>query len=269
MVRHSADEGYATAQGTRLFYRLDGPVSAPVVALVNSLGMDLHMWEPQVPRLAERFRVLRFDTRGHGRSEVPPSPYTLPQLGGDLVALFNTLGIPQAHICGLSLGGMVALWLGIFSPERVGRVVLANTAARIGTEASWDERILAIENGGMAAIRDMVVGRFLSLPFRRRDPQVAEWVGGILEATPPDGYIGACRALAEADLRGVVERVEAPCLVIGSSLDEATPPAQAQELAALLKTSRLALLEDAAHLSNVEQAEAFTDLLLSFLQEEE
>jgi 3-oxoadipate enol-lactonase len=267
MVRDSSDdEGYLTVQGVQLFYRLDGPVSAPVVALVNSLGMDLHMWEPQLPRLSERFRVLRFDARGHGHSQVPTGPYTMDQLGGDLVALFNELGIPRAHICGLSLGGMVALWLAVYRPECVGRVVLANTAARIGTEVSWNERIRAIENGGMAAIRDMVVGRFLSLPFRRQHPETAEWVASILEATPSDGYIGSCRALAEADLSEVARHVETPCLVIGSLLDEATPPAQAEELAALLRTSQLTLLADAAHLSNIEQADAFTDLVISFFE---
>ena len=266
MARDSGTEGYVTAQGIQLFYRLDGPVSAPAVALANSLGMDLHMWDPQMHRLAEHFRVLRFDARGHGRSEAPTGPYTLARLGSDLVALFNALEIPRAHICGLSMGGMVALWLAVYHPERIDRVVLANTAARIGTEASWNERILAVENGGMAAIRDKVVGRFLSLPFRRQHPQIEEWVAGILEATPPGGYIEACRALAEADLGEVARQVEASCLVIGSLLDEATPPAQSEELAALLKTSRLALLEDAAHLSNVERADAFTDLLLSFLQ---
>jgi 3-oxoadipate enol-lactonase len=192
----------------------------------------------------------------------------MDQLGGDLVALFDTLEIPEAHICGLSLGGMVALWLAVYRPERVDRIVLANTAARIGTEASWNERILAVENGGMAAVRDMVMGRFLSLSFRRQHPQIEEWVAGILDSTPPDGYIGACRALFAADLRGEVSNVEASCLVIGSLLDEATPPAQSEELAALLKTSRLTLLEDAAHLSNVERADAFTSVLLSFLQAE-
>jgi 3-oxoadipate enol-lactonase len=252
----------------QFFYQLDGPASARVVALANSLGMDLHMWDPQIPLLSERFRVLRFDARGHGRSEVPPGPYTLDQLGGDLVALLDTLEIPRAHICGLSLGGMIALWMAIYHHARVDRVILANTAARIGTEASWNERILAIENGGMAAIRDMVVGRFLSLPFRRQHPSTAERVADILQATPPGGYIGACRALSVADLRGEVGNIEAPCLVIGSLLDEATPPAQAEELAASLKTSQLTLLADAAHLSNIEQADAFTDLLLSFLQAE-
>jgi pimeloyl-ACP methyl ester carboxylesterase len=163
---------------------------------------------------------------------------------------------------------MIALFLARYRPECVARVVLANTAARIGTEASWNERILAIENGGMAAIRDMVVGRFLSPPFRRQHPETAEWVASILEATPPEGYIGTCRALAEADLRGEVEYVEAPCLVIGSLLDEATPPALAEELAASLKTSQLTLLADAAHLSNVEQTDVFTDLVISFLQAE-
>jgi 3-oxoadipate enol-lactonase len=265
MVRDSGKEDYLTVNGVQLCYRLDGPASAPVVALVNSLGMDLQMWDPQIPRLAESFRVLRFDARGHGRSEVPTGPYTLDQLGGDLCALLQTLEIPQVHICGLSLGGMVALWLAVYHSERVGRVVLANTAARIGTDASWNERIGAIQEGGMAAIRDTVVGRFLSLPFRRQNPEVVAWVADILETTPPDGYIGACRALAEADLRGVVGRVAAPCLMIGSLLDEATPPAQAEELAAHLKTSQLALLGDAAHLSNVEQADAFTGLLLAFL----
>ncbi len=168
------------------------------------------------------------------------------------MGLFDELEIESAAICGLSLGGMVALWMAANHPERLTRLVLANTGARIGTEATWKERIQAIQQGGMAAVQGTVVGRFLSAAYRQRHPEVTEWVANMLVATPPAGYIAACEALAAADLHDVLPRTRMPCLVIGGTLDEATPPEKAEELQSLIPGSELALLPGAAHLSNVE-----------------
>jgi 3-oxoadipate enol-lactonase len=250
---------------TRLAYRLDGPSDAPVVVLVNSLGTDYRMWEPQVPALAEQFRVLRFNTRGHGTSDVPPAPYTLDRLGQDVLDLFRALGVERAHICGLSLGGLIAQWLAIQHPGRVDRVVLANTAARIGDAATWSARIDAVRTGGMAAIRDAVVARFLSEGFRQRQPAVAARVAGMLDATPPEGYIGACAALRDADLRARVGGIRPPTLVIAGELDEATPPAQAEALRAAIPASRCLIIPNVAHLSNLEAPETFTRATLEHL----
>src|SRR3954469_20197225 len=160
--------------GIRLAYQLDGPADAPMLLLSNSLGTDLRMWEPQVAALASELRLLRYDTRGHGQADAPPGPYTLERLGLDALALLDGLGIERAHVCGLSLGGLTALWLAIHHPDRVDRAVFANTAARIGLAETWSARIAAVEAGGMAAIRDAVLTRFLSADFRARDPKMAD-----------------------------------------------------------------------------------------------
>jgi 3-oxoadipate enol-lactonase len=186
-------------------------------------------------------------------------------LGRDALALLDALAIARAHLCGLSLGGMVALWVAIHHPERVERAVFANTAARIGMPTLWAERILAVHEGKMGAVRDAVVSRFLSAPFRARHPEVTCWIGDMLTATSPQGYIAACAAPRDADLRAVVAGIQAPSYVVAGRLDEATPLAQAKELQALITGSGLLILDEAAHLSNVEQAAMFNASVVAFL----
>lgn len=258
------DAYLVTPDGARLRYRDEGPRQAPALVFSNSLGTDLRMWQPQAHALAGSFRVLRYDTRGHGRSDAPPGPYTLDQLGGDLLALLDALNIARANICGLSLGGMTALWLAAHHPDRVERAVFANTAARIGSEESWDARIALVRAGGMAVAREVVLPRFFSARFREDHRDLTERVGAMLESTLPQGYIGCCAALREADLHGEVGRISAATLVIGGALDESTPPTQAQELHAAIPGSELLIFPDTAHLSNLEQAEAFSARLRDF-----
>ncbi len=243
--------------GVRIAYRLDGPSDGPVLLFVNSLGTSLQMWEPQVAALAGDFRILRYDSRGHGRSDAPPGPYTLERLSLDAVAVLDALGVERAHVCGLSLGGMVALWLAIHRPGRVRRAVFANTAARIGAVEIWSARIDAVRAGGMAAIADAVLARFLSGGFRQREPKEARQVYEMLLATPPEGYVGCCAALRDADLRNLVSTIEVPSLVIGGALDEATPPAQAEDLHAGIVPSELMVIPNVAHLSNLEAPDLF------------
>lgn len=253
-----------THDRVRLRYRDEGPREAPAIVFSNSLGTDLRMWAPQARTLAGGFRVVRYDTRGHGRSDAPPDPYTLDQLGGDLLALLDALDIAHAHVCGLSLGGMTALWLAAHHPERIARAVFANTAARIGSQESWEARIALVREGGMAAVREMAVPRFFSAAFRAQHPDLTRRIGAMLESTPPDGYIGCCEALRDADLHAALARIAAPSLVIGGALDESTPPAQAHALHAALPASELLIFPDTAHLSNLEQAEPFTARLRTF-----
>jgi 3-oxoadipate enol-lactonase len=261
-------EGNVTVEGgARLWYRAEGPAGAPALLLSNSLGTDLRLWDPQVPALAARFHVVCYDSRGHGRSDAPPGPYTLDMLGRDALDLLDALAIERAHVCGLSLGGMVALWLAIHHPARVGRVVLANTGARIGSEASWDERVAAVRAGGMRAIRDTVVGRFLSERFRAEHPEETARIAAMLEVTPAEGYIGACAALRDADLRERFAGVHAPALVLGGALDQSTPPELAHALHAGIAGSELHLFDGVAHLSNVERPEEFTSRMVEFLAE--
>lgn len=251
--------------GVSLAYRLDGIHDAPSVVLLNSLGTDLRMWEPQVAPLGRSLRVVRYDYRGHGSSGLSDQPVTIARLGRDLLALLDQLAIERTHICGLSLGGMIALWLAARHPERVARAVFANTAARIGTAALWDARIDAVRAGGMAAVREAVVARFLSAAFHARHPEQARAIGAMLEATDPVGYSAACAALRDADLRRIVPSIRVPSLVLAGALDEATPPAQSEQLHAAIAGSALVVLPEAAHLSNVEQPEAFTTCLMTFL----
>lgn len=251
--------------GTRITYRLDGPADGPVLLFINSLGTDLGMWNPQVEALGSRVRMVRYDSRGHGLSDAPPGPYTVERLALDALMLLDALDIERANLCGLSLGGLVALWLAIHKPARVGRTVFANTAARIGSDETWRSRIQAVQSGGMAAIRDAVLARFLSADFREQHPDVTESVGRMLLATPPEGYVGCCAALRDADLRNLVSTVDAPSLVIGGELDEATPPAQAEDLHAGIVPSQLMVIPRVAHLSNLEAPELFSRRVLEHL----
>ena len=252
--------------GLNIAYRVDGDDSKDAVVLINSLGTDLRLWEPQMDELTRHFRVIRYDCRGHGESDVPREPTTLDRLGADLIALLDCLNIERAHLCGISLGGFTALWLAAYHRERVGRCVFANAAARLGSEQSWDERIRAVEAGGLAAISETVVGRFLGAAFRAAHPDVTRHLIDMVEATPAAGYIAACAALREADLHNVISRIRAPSLIIGGELDQSTPVGQSEELNTLISDSKLVVLPGAAHLTNVEQAEKFTPIVTTFLR---
>lgn len=254
------------SNGVRLAYRVDGQEQAFPLVMVHALGMNLRMWDPQVAALRETWRLVRYDCRGHGASDVPVGDYTLEQLGNDLIALLDTLQIERAHLCGLSLGGMVALWCAATYPQRVARVVLANTAARIGTRESWQARIEAVRAGGIAGIRDVLLSRFLSEAFRQQHPATVEQIGHIVGATNPLGYIGACAALREADLRKLARTIRLPALILAGALDESTPPSQAQELHTALAGSQLLVFDETAHLSNVERPQEFNESVHNFLE---
>lgn len=253
------------ADGLRVV--ISGRRTADPLLLVNSVGCTLEMWNDVVSVLDTDHRVIRFDARGHGRSFVPPGPYTLDDLGADARRVLDAAGADTAHVCGVSMGGVVGLWLAVNERSRVGRVVLANTAARIGTRVAWLERAAAVDAGGMSAISDLAVGRFFSDNFRRRSPDVVEDFRASLEAMSPDGYSACCRALADADLRPRLDEVDVPTLVIAGSDDIATPPADSEALAAAIRGSRLVLIEGVGHLSNVERPAAFAQALAGFLGE--
>ena len=256
----------AEIDGLGIAYRVDGDDAADVVVLLNSLGTDLRLWDPQMEELTRHFRVIRYDCRGHGESDVPREPTTLDRLGADLIALLDCLNIERAHLCGISLGGFTALWAAAYHRDRVARTVFANTAARLGSTQSWDERIRAVEAGGLAAISETVVGRFLGAQFRADHPDVARRITDMVEATSAAGYIATCAALRDADLRGVVSRIRAPSLIIAGELDQSAPLRQSEELHIAIDGSELIVLPGAAHLTNVEQSEKFTPLVSTFLR---
>jgi 3-oxoadipate enol-lactonase len=254
------------ANGVQLRYEIDGPSDAPVLALSNSLGTDVSMWAPQLPAFAKRFRVVRYDSRGHGASGITPGPYTIEQLARDALALLDRLGIERVHFCGLSMGGMVGMWLGVSAPQRINKLVLCNTAARIGPPELWNTRIENVRKGGMEAIANAVLERWFTAAFRARGASTIEPVRRTLVATPPDGYIACCAAVRDMDQREAIARVRAPTLVIAGAHDAATPPEDGRFLAEKIPGAKYVELE-AAHLSNLEVADEFSDAVLRFLGE--
>jgi len=184
-----------------LSHQLDGPPEAPVIVLSGSLGTDRSMWDPQTAPLSERFRVLRYDLRGHGASPVPRGPYSIAELGEDLLALLDQLAIERASLCGLSIGGIISMWVAAHAPERVQRLVLCCTSARLGPESSYGERAAAVRAGGVQGIADAVLARWFTPAFTQANPRVIERMRAILCSTPREGYAGCCEALAAMDLR--------------------------------------------------------------------
>ncbi len=248
----------------KLHYDIEGPADAPVLVLSNSLGTTLAMWLPQLPALTEHFRVLRYDTRGHGQSDVTPGPYSIAQLGRDVISLLDGLKIPSAHFCGLSMGGMTGIWLGVHAPGRVKRLVLCNTSAAIGVPEVWNTRITKVKQDGMGSIVDGVLERWFTADFLAHAPAQVERVKQMLRTTPAEGYIANCAAVRDMDQRAELARITAPTLVIGGKHDKATPPEHGELIARAIPGAKYVEL-NAAHLSNWEVAQAFTQQLLAFL----
>lgn len=255
----------ATRGEVDLHVRLDGDPTAPALLLVNSLGTDRSAWDAQVAAWSTSHHVVRYDQRGHGRSSAPTGPYRLEQFGADALAVLDTCGIARADLCGLSLGGLVALWLAVHAPDRVGRVVLADTAARIGTEAAWRSRAALVRAQGMDAVVELVIDRFFSPAFLASGDPAVEQVRRTLRSADPEGYAASCDALAAADLRGRAAEVDCPCLVVVGTADAATPPADARQLRDLVAGAGYAELEGAGHLANLERPDEFTRLVADFL----
>jgi 3-oxoadipate enol-lactonase len=247
-----------------IHYQSDGASAAPALVLSHSLGMDLAMWDPQLPTLARRHRVIRFDTRGHGASTVTPGPYTIEGLARDALALLDALGIARASFCGLSMGGAIGIWLAVHTPERIERLVLCDTGARFGDPALWNGRIEAVRQGGTAAVADGVLSRWFTPRFAAARPSEVARAREVLLRTPAEGYAACCAALRDVDARDAVPRVRAPTLVIVGSHDVATPPADGRFLADRVPGARCVEL-DSAHLSNIEAAEPFTEAVAAFL----
>jgi 3-oxoadipate enol-lactonase len=246
-------------------FEVSGPQDAPALLLSNSLGTSLEMWDPQVGPLSERFRVIRWDMRGHGRSPVPPGPYELADIGGDAVALLDRLGVERAHVAGVSLGGMTSMWLAINAPERVDRLVPCFTSALLGPPEMWQDRVARIRAGGMDAVAAAVAERWLSAEARATQPALHARLRAMLAAQPADGYAELCGAIERMDLRAGLRGVTAPTLVVAGEQDPATPPEHAELIASLIPGARLEVLPRVAHLGNLEDPEAFTPLLLGFL----
>lgn len=248
-----------------LGYDLTGPPGAPVLVLGGSLGTTRQMWRPQVAGLAEHFQVLRYDHRGHGDSPAPPGPYRVEELGADVLALLDHLGIARCHYAGLSLGAMVGMWLAATAPARIDRLALLCTAAYLPPARDWLDRAHRVRAHGTAGIAEAVVARWFTPEYRQSAPAEVAAARADLCGTDAEGYAGCCEAIAAMDLRPLLPRIAAPTLVVAGADDPATPPAQARAIAAAVPGARLVVLPDAAHLASLEQPAAVHRLLTTHL----
>jgi 3-oxoadipate enol-lactonase len=247
---------------------VEGADDAPAVLMSNSLGTNLQMWDDQAEALKTRFRVIRYDSRGHGDSVADEGPYSVEQLGRDALAILDALNISKAHYVGLSMGGMVGMWLLTNAPERIGRAVLANTGAHMGTPDVWNARIRTAKTDGMAALTASTMDRWFTREFQEGSPQAVERIAQMVRATPAEGYAACCAAIRDMDQRESIRGIVNPVLVIVGKSDPATPPTMGGLIADHIKGARLLAL-DAAHLSNIEASNAFNRALLSFLSVQE
>jgi 3-oxoadipate enol-lactonase/4-carboxymuconolactone decarboxylase len=257
---------FITVDSVRLYYRLEGNDDRPVLVFSHSIGADHGMWAPQVADLLPHFRILRYDTRGHGASDVPAGEYTMERLGRDVIELADALGIAKFAFCGLSLGGMIGQWLGANAPDHVAALVLANTSPLMAPKSNWDDRRRAVLGGGMAAIIDVVMQRFFSPEALARHDQYAGSVRATVLRTDPIGYAGCCSAIRDMDHTGLLRKIHVPTLVISGHRDVSTPWAGHGEILAREISGARAIHLPAAHLSNLEAPRSFASALLEFLK---
>jgi 3-oxoadipate enol-lactonase len=248
-------------------HTVTGPEDAPVVVLSNSLGSTTSMWDAQVDELAEHFRVVRYDTRGHGGSPVPEGPYDIDDLVDDVVALLDRLGIERAHFVGLSLGGMTGMRLAARDPERVDRLVVLCTGARLEPSSAWHDRAATVREGGSRAVAEAVVARWFTPGFLEKNPDVKAECERIVAATPAEGYASCCEVIAAMDLRDDLPGIVAPTLAIAGADDPATPPLHLEAIAERVQDGRLLVVPESAHLANAEQPQTITPAIIAHLED--
>ncbi|MEU4804443.1 3-oxoadipate enol-lactonase [Actinosynnema sp. NPDC023587] len=242
-------------------HEVSGPEGAPVVVLGNSLGTTTALWEPQLAELSERFRVVRYDHRGHGGSPASPGPYRIDDLAGDVLELMDALGLQRVSYCGVSMGAMVGMWLAGHAPERVDRLVLCCTTASYDSARPWEERAATVRASGTGSIAPAVVSRWFTPALGERSPETVARFERMLSTVDDEGYAGCCEALGALDLRPVLPLIQAPTAVIAGACDEATPPERLRAIADAIPGAELTVLPDAAHLANVEAAGAVSQIL--------
>ena len=255
---------FAQLEDVRIHYDLAGPSSAPALVFSNSLGATLSMWDPQMPVFEKQFRVLRYDTRGHGQSSVTPGPYTIDQLGRDVISLLDELQLDRVYFCGLSMGGQTGMCLALNAADRFHKLALCNTAAKIGNPEVWNTRIEGVRKGGMKSISSAVMERWFSADYRAKSPDVIASTKLMLEGTNPDGYVANCAAIRDFDARESIAAIHVPTLVIAGTHDAATTPADGRYLEGHIAGARYVEL-NAAHLSNIENRDRFNTELSAFL----
>ena len=254
-------------EGGVLNYELEGPADQPVLVLSNSLGTSLNMWDTQIPEWTRHFRVLRYDTRGHGASSVTPGPYSIEQLGQDVLALLDALKLDKVFFCGLSMGGLIGQWLGINASDRLHKLIICNTAAKIAGPDVWNPRIemvLRDKEAAMVGLRDASIARWFTPGYAAQNPEQAKRITDMLAATSPEGYAANCAAVRDADFREQLGKINVPMMVISGTEDAVTPPSGGEFIRERVKGCKHVEFF-AAHLSNVEVGEAFTRCVIDFL----
>jgi 3-oxoadipate enol-lactonase len=256
-----------TANGISMNYTLEGPANAPVVTMSHSLATDNSMWDPTVPALTGRFRVLRYETRGHGKTDAPKGAYTLDQLADDALALLKALGIARTHWVGLSMGGMIGQTLALKAPALFSSLALCDTSSRMPAENKplWQDRIRIAETQGMEPLVEPTLARWLTEPFRKSRKDVVDKVATMILTTPPAGYAGCCHAISALDLTDRISAIKIPTIAIVGEDDMGTPVAAHKVIHEKIAGSKLEILKSAAHLSNMEQPDAFNKALTGFL----
>ncbi len=258
---------HAKLQDITVEYDIEGPADAPVIACSHCLAGSSGIWDAQAIALREKFRVLRYDTRGHGGSSAPEGPYTMEMLAHDAVALFDAVGIEKVNFMGISMGGMIAQVLALKYPERVSSLILCDTACRIPEAAGplWEERIQAVKEKGMPALVEDTLQRWLSPDFRANSPATTERIREIILNTPLTGFVGCCHAIKNFDVAADLPELAVPALIMVGENDPGTPVESARQIHENLGGSELTVLPQAYHLSNIEAADAFNKRLLKFL----
>lgn len=257
----------ATVNGNDLNYELGGNADRPVLMFANSLGTDMGMWQPQMDAFAGDYRILRYDMRGHGQTEASQGPYTIDLLAGDALALIRHLGLSGVNFCGLSMGGMVGQWLGAHAGDYLNRLILCATSATSPNPAAFEARIKAVEEQGLPGIVDAVLDRWFTPQFQKRAPQTVKRIGQMTADASPQGYVACCEALVTLDISGDLRAIGTPTLCIVGADDMATPVEANRYIADHIAGARLEIINEGAHLINLEQPEKFNDLLRGFLEQ--
>jgi len=257
----------AKVNGIETYYEVHGKDGAPWLTLSHSLACSVRMWDPQIEAFKDRYRILAYDTRGHGGSTAPAGPYTLEMMAADLRALLKHLNIERSHFAGLSMGGMIGQTFALKYPGVLTSLILADTTSRYPVEAAgiWAERIKTVETRGMQPMVQPTLERWFTEPFRKSHPEVVERIGALIASTPVAGYVGCSHAIPKINLTARLKEIKCPILVICGEQDAGTPPAMAREIHDAAPGSKLVLIPQAAHISNMEQPQAFTRAMEAFL----
>ncbi|ENW91010.1 MULTISPECIES: 3-oxoadipate enol-lactonase [Acinetobacter] len=254
-----------TSQDAEINYQTFGDATKPALVFSNSLGTNFKMWQPQIDHFQQDFFVICYDTRGHGASSAPQGPYTLDQLGQDVVNLLDHLNIEKAAFCGISMGGLTGQWLAINKPERFSHVVVCNTAAKIGQEQAWNERAALVREQGLAPIASTAAGRWFTEPFIQSNAATVATLSNDLGAGSPEGYASCCEALAKADVREQLKDIQVPVFIVAGQQDPVTTVADGEFMQQRIANAELFEI-NASHISNIEQPEAFNQAVQAFIQ---